>query len=117
MYVILKIAVSAIIIGIVTEVARKLPSYGGIIAALPLVSLLSIIWLHVQGEKTATLSRFALGVLWGFPATAIMLLIIYFALQRSLHLYISISLGILGWLVFLLVQQLVVKYIRFFFIH
>ncbi|TYR80501.1 DUF3147 family protein [Priestia megaterium] len=112
MYVIMKIMASAVIIGIVTEISRRFPSYGGIIAALPLVSLLSIIWLYVQGEKTATLSKFALGVLWGFPATAVLLIIVYIALHHSVHLYISISLGMCGWLLFLFIQDLTLKYVR-----
>ena len=36
MYVIVKIMISAILIGIVTEVSRRFPTYGRIIAALPL---------------------------------------------------------------------------------
>jgi len=110
MYVITKIIASAIVIGLVTEISRRFPSYGGMIAALPLVSLLSIIWLYFQGEQTATLSKFALGVLWGFPATAVLLVIVYIALQKSIHLFISIGLGVCGWLIFLLVQGLVLKY-------
>jgi len=92
MFVIMKIIASAIVIAIVTEIARRFPSYGGIVAALSLVSLLNFIWLYVQGEQTATLSKFALGVLWGFPATAVLLVIGYIVLQNSVHLFLSISL-------------------------
>lgn len=112
MYLLMKVIVSAIIIAIVTEISRRFPTYGGIIAALPLVSLLSIVWLYVQGEQSSTLSKFALGVLWGFPATAVMLLIVYLALQNSLHLVVSILLGIAGWLFFLYIQDIVVAYIK-----
>lgn len=108
-----KIFASAIVIGVVTEISRRYPSYGGILAALPLVSLLSIIWLYVQGEQTAALSKFALGVLWGFPATAVLLVIVYISLQHSIHLFISIGLGVCGWLIFLWIQDLVVKLYRF----
>lgn len=116
MYVIAKIFASAIVIGIVTEVSRRFPSYGGIIAALPLVSLLSIVWLYVQGEQTATLSKFALGVLWGLPATVLLIVIVYIALQHSVHLFISIGLGLCGWLILLAVQDLVFKSMKSFFI-
>lgn len=112
MYVLMKVVISAIIIAIVTEVSRRFPTYGGVIAALPLVSLLSIVWLYVQGEQSSALSKFALGVLWGFPATAVMLLIVYLSLQNSLHLFISILLGIGGWLCFLYIQDAVVTYFK-----
>ncbi|RLQ92755.1 DUF3147 family protein [Planomicrobium sp. Y74] len=112
MFVIMKIIASAIVIAIVTEISRRFPSYGGIVAALPLVSLLSIIWLYVQGEQAATLSKFALGVLWGFPATAVLLIIVYIALQNSVHLFLSIALGGCGWLLFLVLQNFLVDYAR-----
>ena len=112
MFVVMKIIASAIVIGVVTEVSRRFPSYGGVLAALPLVSLLSIIWLYVQGEQSATLSKFALGVLWGFPATAVLLIIVYFALQNSIHLFLSIALGGCGWLLFLFIQNFVLDYVR-----
>jgi hypothetical protein len=112
MYVIMKIVISAIVIGIVTEIARRFPTYGGVIAALPLVSLLSIIWLYFQGEQSNTLSKFALGVLWGFPATAILLLIVYILLKNSIPLFISIGFGIGGWLLFLFIQDYLLKTLK-----
>lgn len=109
MYVIVKIIVSGIVIGVVTEIARRFPSYGGIVAALPLVSLLSIIWLYVQGEQNATLSKFALGVLWGLPATAVLLFTVYLLLKQAVPLFLSIGVGIGAWFVFIVVQEFIFK--------
>lgn len=112
MYIEMKIMISAIVIGIVTEVARRFPSYGGIVAALALVSILSIIWLYFQGEQNTTLSKFALGVLWGFPATAVLLVIVYLSLKHSVSLFISIGFGLCGWFIFLLVHRIHLKTFR-----
>ncbi|MFD3450388.1 DUF3147 family protein [Microbacteriaceae bacterium 4G12] len=112
MYTLIKILVSAVVIGVVTEIARRFPTFGGVIAALPLVSLLSIIWLYVQGETSANLSKFILGVLWGFPATVVLLLIVYVSLKHSIALYISIVLGVGGWFVFLLLQHNLIEYVK-----
>lgn len=109
MNMLVKILVSAVVIGIVTEISRRFPTYGGIIAALPLVSLLSIIWLYAQGETSNTLSSFALGVLWGFPSTIVLLIILYMALKHSFHLFSAISFGIAGWLIILFVQSQIMK--------
>ncbi|ERN53943.1 DUF3147 family protein [Alkalihalophilus marmarensis] len=109
MFLVFKILVSAIIIGIVTEVARFFPKYGGIIAALPLVSLLSLFWLYMQGEQTTSLSKFALGVLWGFPATAVLLIVVAFSLKASFSLFVSIGFGVVGWIIFLSIQDFLVK--------
>lgn len=81
MAVLSKVIISALIIGFVTEISKRHPTYGGIIAALPLVSLLSLFWMQIQGEKTAQLSQFASGVLTGIPATVCLLAILAFLLK------------------------------------
>ncbi|QTM99079.1 hypothetical protein ERJ70_07055 [Sediminibacillus dalangtanensis] len=112
MFVLIKILLSAIVIGIVTEISRRIPAYGGMLAALPLVSLISIIWLKVQGEAGTDLSKFALGVLAGFPATAVMLVVVYYSLKHAVNLYLSILMGLTGWIVFLILQEAVLRYVK-----
>ncbi len=43
MFTVVKVIISAIIIGVITEISRRYPQQGGVIAALPIVSLLSIL--------------------------------------------------------------------------
>lgn len=105
MYLFIKIISSAAIIGLVTELARRFPLYGGIVAALPLISILSIIWLTVQGESAQNINKFTLGVLTGFPATAFMLVVIYMTLKQSIHLAVALPLGIVAWGIFLTLQK------------
>lgn len=112
MYAAVKVLVSAIIIGVVTELARRFPTYGGIIAALPLVSLLSILWLSIQGEQAETLNKFIVGVLMGLPATIILLIIVYLGMKNSMHLLWSVLLGIIAWLLFLIIQDILVKFLK-----
>lgn len=45
LYLVLKAAVSGVIIAIVSEVAKRSPGAGALIASLPLVSILGMIWL------------------------------------------------------------------------
>ncbi|WP_316572645.1 DUF3147 family protein [Neobacillus sp. YIM B06451] len=111
MFAIVKILISAIIIGVITEFSRRYPEQGGIIAALPIVSLLSILWLYAQGEQIDKISKFAMGVVWGLPGTVVMLLIIGLALKYSIHLFASLGLGIGGWLIFYFAQDFIVKHL------
>ncbi|WP_419878254.1 DUF3147 family protein [Brevibacillus centrosporus] len=110
MFTVIKIVVSAIIIWIITEVSRRFPAQGGVIAAMPIISILSIVWLYAQGEQTASLSKFAYGVAGAIPSTVFMLLIVGFALQHSLHLFASLALGMGGWVVCFMLQDMVVKH-------
>lgn len=112
MFTIIKIIVSAAIIGIITEISRRSPSYGGIIAALPIVSMLSMVWLYIQGETKETLSHFAFSVASGLPSTVIMLVIIGIALRHSLSFIAASGLGLTGWPLFLYAQDFIVKHIN-----
>jgi hypothetical protein len=50
-YLIIKAALSGILVMIVSEVARRSPGIGGLIASLPLISVLAFIWLwHDAGD-------------------------------------------------------------------
>ena len=55
-YLLIKAAVSGIIVMAVSEVARRSPGLGGLIASLPLVSILAMIWLW---QDTADTERVA----------------------------------------------------------
>ena len=79
----IKILTSAVIIGLVTELARRSPTYGGVIAALPLVSLISLIWLVRQGQSKTEVTAFVKSVLYGLPATFLLLLVLYLLLSRG----------------------------------
>lgn len=109
MFFLLKILTSAFVIGVVTEIAKRFPTTGGMIAALPIVSLLSIIWLSVQGESSTTLSQFARGVLFGFPSTIVLLVIVSLSLRFSYSVTTSILLGVAGWFLIISIQNFVMN--------
>ncbi len=112
MYTVIKIVTSALIIGLVTELARRFPLYGGIIAALPLISLLSIIWLKVQGQSPDQLQQFLLGVILGLPSTMILLIAIYFSLKNNIHISLAFGLGFMAWFIFLSLQNYVTLFMK-----
>lgn len=107
MYTVIKILSSAAIIGLVTELARRFPTYGGIIAALPLISLLSLIWLTVQGQSNEQIQQFTWGVIIGLPATIVLLISVYIALKNSVHLGLAIIIGTVCWGLFLGIQNMI----------
>ncbi|MBT3396813.1 MAG: DUF3147 family protein [Alphaproteobacteria bacterium] len=56
MYLFAKAALSGVIIAAVSEIARRSPALGALVASLPLVSLLAVIWLW---RDTADVERIA----------------------------------------------------------
>jgi hypothetical protein len=52
-YLLIKAALSGVVVMAISEVARRSPGFGGLIASLPLVSILAMIWLAGYGRHRA----------------------------------------------------------------
>jgi hypothetical protein len=64
-----KIILSAVIIAGVSELAKRLPSLGGLIAAMPLTTLLALIWLYVETGDYQLAQAFTRSVLFAIIPT------------------------------------------------
>ncbi|WP_290783634.1 DUF3147 family protein [Exiguobacterium sp. UBA6309] len=85
-----KVLSSTVVIGLVTEVARRSPSLGGVLSALPVVSLISFAWLVKQGSERTELSTFLKSVLLGLPATFLLLAVLYWLIRLGIPVFYSI---------------------------
>ncbi|MDF1525785.1 MAG: DUF3147 family protein [bacterium] len=65
----IKVAVSAFIIAGVSELAKRMPSLGGLIAAMPLTTLLVLIWLYAETGDYQLAYDFTRSVLFAIVPT------------------------------------------------
>jgi hypothetical protein len=63
-YLILKAAISGILIALASETARRFPGLGAFIVSLPLVSVLSMIWLWHDTRDVERLASHSIGTIW-----------------------------------------------------
>ena len=85
MYFALKIFISALIIVTVSEVAKRFPWFAAVIASLPMISILAMIWLfHDTGsvEKVSALSH---GIFWMVLPSLLFFLVLPLLLKTGLH--------------------------------
>ena len=64
LYLITKAALSGVIIMVVSEVAQRRPALGALIVSLPLVSILSILWLWRDTGDTVRIAAHAEATFW-----------------------------------------------------
>ena len=64
----LKVLITAVLIVIISEVSKRTGYLGGLLASLPLVSYLSIVWLYVENDNktkaTEIISQHSISVFW-----------------------------------------------------
>jgi F0F1-type ATP synthase assembly protein I len=77
-----KYAVTAAVVVLVSEFARRSDRLGGLIAALPLVTVLALIWLHVEQQPEQKIANLARYTFWYAVPTLPMLLVFPALLPR-----------------------------------
>lgn len=92
-WIIFKYAVTALIIVLVSEVAKRTDRVGAMIAALPLVTILAMIWLYVEKQPMAKISNHAWFTFWYVMPTIPMFLLVPWMLNRGIGFWLSLSAG------------------------
>jgi hypothetical protein len=63
-FVILKYLITAAVVVLVSEIAKASDKLGGLIASLPLVTVLTLIWLYVEQQPMSKISNHAYYTFW-----------------------------------------------------
>src|SRR5438067_13599136 len=63
-YLVLKALLSGAIIAAVSEIAKRSPAFGALVASLPLVSVLAIIWLWRDTGDSVRIANHAEATFW-----------------------------------------------------
>ena len=91
---ILKIFISAGLIVLISEVSKKLPLLGSLIASLPLVSVLGMIWLYGETKDVTRIADHAEGTFWYVLPSLPMFLLMPWMLRKGFSFSASLSAGI-----------------------
>jgi hypothetical protein len=94
-YLIVKALLSGLVIAAASEVARRWPGWGALIVALPLVSILTILWLWRDTGDTARIAAHAEATFWYVLPTLPMFLAIPALLRAGFGFWTALALGCL----------------------
>ncbi len=92
-YLILKAAISGILIALASEVARRNAGVGALIASLPLVSILGMIWLWRDTHDPQRLADHAAATLWYVAPSLPMFVLIPLMLRAGYGFYLTLVAG------------------------
>jgi hypothetical protein len=90
----IKIALSTLLIVLISEVAKRSSFWGAVLASIPAVSVLAIIWLHAETKDIQRVSELSTSIVWlVIPSLALFITLPLF-LQRGLNFYLSLFIAI-----------------------
>jgi hypothetical protein len=94
----LKLIASVALILIASQVGRRFPSAAGLIATMPLTSLIVLMWLYTDAPaNTAALADYAKGALWGIGPTILFFLVAWLCLRRGWSMGPVLAAGFAAW--------------------
>jgi hypothetical protein len=85
-----KAILSAFVIIAVTEVNRRSSYLSAILISLPLVSLLAMIWMKIEGQSAQSIADHARGTFWFVLPSLPMFLILPRLLEAKWNFYVSL---------------------------
>ncbi len=63
-YLITKYLLTAAVIVLISEVAKRSDKFGALIASLPLITIITLIWLHVDQQPSTKIANHAYYTFW-----------------------------------------------------
>ncbi|QIK79631.1 DUF3147 family protein [Sphingomonas piscis] len=93
LYFAVKAALSGILIAIISEVAKRYPGFGGLIASLPLVSVLGMVWLWRDNPDASNMAAHAEATFWFVLPSLPMFLLIPAMLRNGYSFWVSLVVG------------------------
>ena len=93
LYLAIKALVSGTIVAAVSEIAKRYPGIGALIASLPLVSVLGMIWLWHDKPDVETMADHAGATFWYVLPSLPMFLLIPLLLRHGVPFWIALLAG------------------------
>lgn len=106
----LKLLISNLIIILCVWLGKRFPSLGGLIATMPITSLIVLLWLYHDNEgESSTVTGYVEGVFFGVIPTMLFFGAAWFCLKRGFHLPATLAVSFAVWISAAAVHQLLLK--------
>src|SRR3954463_5308827 len=93
LYLGLKALISGILIAAASEIAKRYPGFGALIASLPLVSVLGMMWLWHDKPDAENMAAHAQATFWYVLPSLPMFLLIPALLRAGVMFWIALPIG------------------------
>ena len=91
LYLFIKAAISGAIVATVSEIARRYPGWGGLVASLPLTSLLAMIWLWRDSGEPERVAELSVSTIWFFMPSIPLFIALPWLLRSGVGFWAAIA--------------------------
>lgn len=95
-YYVLKILVTTVLVVLISEISKRSSLAGAVLASVPLVSVLAMIWLYVDTRDVEKISALASSIFWLVLPSLALFLVLPLLLKIGWGFYASLGTAILA---------------------
>ena len=93
LYLLAKAAISGVIIALVSEIAKRQPGFAALVASLPLISILGMLWLWRDTRDVGRMAAHVEATFWYVLPSLPMFLVLPVLLRRGLSFWPALGVG------------------------
>lgn len=90
LYTAIKVLLTAVLVVAISEAAKRSALLGGILASLPLTSLLAFIWLYGETGDTAKIADLSVSIFWYVLPSLVLFIALPLLLARGIDFWLSL---------------------------
>lgn len=96
MFIMAKILISAVIIALATELSNYHRILAAILISMPIISILSFIWIYLDTQDTQKISLMSIDIVWYVTASLPFFFILPQLIKMGLSFWLSLSISCLS---------------------
>ncbi len=104
-YYLLKLVLTSVLVVAVSEIAKRSSLLGAIVASVPTISVLALVWLYIDTRNAEQVAQLSTSIFWLVLPSLSLFLMLPLLLKNGLNFFIALllSLGLMIALYFLIV--------------
>ena len=94
-YFITKLIITALLIVLISEIAKRSSLMGALLAAIPLVSILAMTWMYVDTNDSSSAVDFSNRIVWLIAPSMTLFIAFPLLIKKGLGFYLSMGISII----------------------
>ena len=107
---ILKVIISSGIITFVSEISKKNSFIGGLMASIPLISVLSMIWLYIESKDIEKIKNLSTSIFWMVIPSLLLFLSLPILINIGFNFWYSLMIAIILTIAFYILTILILSH-------
>ena len=106
-YILFKLLVSSLIIALISEISKKSSFFGSLIASVPIISVLSLIWIYLESKDIEQIKSLSNSIFWMVIPSLILFISFPILLNAGLNFWTSLIIAIILTIIFYILAILI----------